>query len=129
MSPTLLDSSAVLAVLFGEPGRDRVAASIREAQISSVNMVEAISKLIDEGHDEYVAESIFRGLMLRVRDFSAGTAGIAARMRATTSTPRPVVGRPCLSSRSRRDRPSGDDRRPRLGRSGYRRRDSGDPLR
>ncbi len=106
MSPTLLDSSAVLAVLFGEPGRDRVAASIREAQISSVNMVEAISKLIDEGHDEYVAESIFRGLMLRVRDFSAGTAGIAARMRATTRHRGLSLGdRACLAEAAVTDLP------------------------
>lgn len=45
----VLDASAVLAVLFGEAGGDRVADHFGEAVLCSANLAEVISKLDDRG--------------------------------------------------------------------------------
>ena len=48
----VLDSSAVLAVIFGEPGADRVVALLDGARISAVNHQEVIAKQIDRNLPE-----------------------------------------------------------------------------
>lgn len=44
---TLLDASAVLALVRGEPGADRVQSRVHQARISSVNLGEVIAKFMD----------------------------------------------------------------------------------
>lgn len=51
MTEVVLDSSAVLARLFGEPGAEAVAAAIDSSFLSAANYAEIISKLIDKGFD------------------------------------------------------------------------------
>ena len=49
---TVLDASALLAYLLGEPGRERVRDALAtEALVGTVNLAEALSKLADGGHD------------------------------------------------------------------------------
>ena len=45
----ILDSSALLAVTMGEPGADKVLEIIDRAAISTVNLLEAFTKLIQKG--------------------------------------------------------------------------------
>ncbi|GHT98156.1 hypothetical protein FACS1894154_02980 [Betaproteobacteria bacterium] len=54
MADTVVDASAVLALLNAEPGAKRVAAALPGAIISTVNMTEVLTRLIDWGlsHDE-----------------------------------------------------------------------------
>lgn len=57
----VLDASALLALLNQEQGSDVVAASIPEAIISTVNLSEVISKLVDAGLPEAVTHrTVFR---------------------------------------------------------------------
>ena len=49
MNSVVLDASAVLAALYGEPGSDRVDEVLATALVSSVNAAEVISKLTERG--------------------------------------------------------------------------------
>ena len=50
-SQSVLDSSAILAVIFAEPGADKVADKTRGALLSTVNLVEVQTRLILRGSD------------------------------------------------------------------------------
>ena len=54
----VLDASALLCLLFDEPGADRVESVLHGAIISAANYAEVIGKLIDKGHspEEAVAD-------------------------------------------------------------------------
>lgn len=45
----VLDASAVLALIQGEPGGERVRAVVRQAALSSVNLTEVVTKLMSRG--------------------------------------------------------------------------------
>lgn len=62
-SGTLLDASALLALIFKEPGHERVAEAL-PAAISVVNLAEVVSKLRDRGvpSDEAAAIHLEAGL-------------------------------------------------------------------
>ena len=47
----VLDASALLCLLFDEPGADRVERALPEALISAANLAEVIAKLADRGLD------------------------------------------------------------------------------
>ena len=47
--PTVLDASAVLALLFEEPGADAVRAQLRTGVIGAANLAEVLAKLSDHG--------------------------------------------------------------------------------
>ncbi len=49
MSESVLDSSAVLALLLNEPGADKVKAVLPDAFLSAVNFAEVISRLCERG--------------------------------------------------------------------------------
>ena len=49
MADVVLDSSAILATLFGEPGGDLAKAAMKGACISAVICAEVLTKLIDQG--------------------------------------------------------------------------------
>ena len=46
---TVLDASAVLALLHDEPGAELVAAELQSASLGAANLAEVIGKLIDAG--------------------------------------------------------------------------------
>jgi ribonuclease VapC len=54
----VLDSSAILAAMLGEPGSDKVAAARPRARMSAVNYSEIIAKLVDEGLSPGQAEDV-----------------------------------------------------------------------
>ncbi|MFN8705916.1 MAG: VapC toxin family PIN domain ribonuclease, partial [Planctomyces sp.] len=49
MLEVVLDSSAVLALMFEEPGRDIVSAHRIGAMISTVNLGEVLTRLVERG--------------------------------------------------------------------------------
>lgn len=55
MIETVLDSSALLAMLFGEPGGDLVRASVSTSAMSAANLAEVVTKLVARGADENLA--------------------------------------------------------------------------
>jgi len=66
-----LDSSAILALLFGEPGGDRVAPVVGDAVISAVNLSEIVAKLIESGYRDDEAERAVDGFLPSVMPFDA----------------------------------------------------------
>jgi len=82
----VFDSSAVLAVLFDEPGAEQAIRWLEddEAVISSVNQAEVLAKLLDTGLSEADVAAIGQQLPLQVLPFSAQQARIAGNLRPAT---------------------------------------------
>ena len=79
MTSFVLDSSAVLASLFGEPGGDDVDVAIEESLLSAANYAEIITKLIDKGvspQDASDATSQLRCEVATVDEERAAAAGV-----------------------------------------------------
>jgi len=62
MADWVLDASAVLALMRGEPGADQVLAALPNAQLASVNAAEVVARLIREGVDADAARMMVVGL-------------------------------------------------------------------
>ncbi|MEX6508065.1 type II toxin-antitoxin system VapC family toxin [Jiella sp. M17.18] len=80
----MLDSSAVLAYLWSEPGSDDLASLIPDGRISSVNVVEVVSKLIDHGLTGEAAKLLLAGLDLATVPFDRIQAQLAGTLRTET---------------------------------------------
>jgi len=80
----VLDSSALLALLWDEAGSKDVAAVLDSAIMSAVNMAEVCSKLVDRGiHGESV-RSLLSDLPVRIIAFDEQQAFGAGELRAAT---------------------------------------------
>jgi len=66
----VFDSSAVLAVLYGEPGGDKIKQDLAGGIISAVNAAEIITVLIRKGAPFEDAEAVLRKTLLKVQDFT-----------------------------------------------------------
>lgn len=75
---TVVDTSAVLAILRAEPGADVAAASSRGAMLSAVNLVEFRSKAIELGADLDAAVALLARLEISIVPFTAAQAKVAA---------------------------------------------------
>lgn len=84
MTEWVLDSSAILAELFREPGFERVAAARPGAAISAVNYSEVIAKLIDEGLSPVEVEDVAEQLRLQVFEADKHRSTLAALLRQNT---------------------------------------------
>jgi len=86
----VLDASALLALLKGEPGAERVAEALeRGAYLSAVNLAEVLSKLADWGEDPAEAQARMAqvgllGAAAEVLPFTGEDALEVARLRALT---------------------------------------------
>ncbi|MGC8905556.1 type II toxin-antitoxin system VapC family toxin [Thermus sp.] len=86
----VLDASALLALLKGEPGAERVAEALeRGAYLSAVNLAEVLSKLADWGVDPAEAQARMAqvgllGAAVEVLSFTGEDALEVARLRALT---------------------------------------------
>lgn len=84
MARVVLDSSALLALLFQEPGADKVAEVLGHALMSTVNITEVLTEL----HDRKASPSDIagvRGLVDRIEvAYDLKQAALAAELRAAT---------------------------------------------
>ncbi|MFY7961300.1 MAG: type II toxin-antitoxin system VapC family toxin [Elsteraceae bacterium] len=98
MTAFVLDSSAVMAVMFGEPGQEKVVATLPGALLSTVNLSEIIAKLTMRGVNAQEAENAIRRLGVECLDFSAAQARIAGDLRSLTKSVGLSLGdRACLA--------------------------------
>lgn len=98
MTEAVLDASALLALLNGEPGSETVAAVVSEAVISSVNLSEVVAKLADHGMDERDLRGLIDGLGLSVVAFDEAQAYAAGLTRPSTRSVGLSLGdRACLA--------------------------------
>jgi len=83
---TVLDASALLAYLHGEPGSARVQRALtEEAIVSAVNLAEVLSKLADAGHDPEVVRDRVGVLPLDIVPFDDAQAVEGALLRTSTA--------------------------------------------
>jgi ribonuclease VapC len=80
----VLDASALLALLWSEPGSEAVAAVIEDAAVSAVNWAEIISKLQERGIDLDVARPMLNELPAAVLPFDREQAEAAGALRMET---------------------------------------------
>src|SRR5215218_5473291 len=84
MADVVLDSSAILARVLDERGREVVGAVIDGASVSAVNLIEVAQRLVDVGiEDTAVAETI-RALTCQVIELDAEVALAAGLLRCAT---------------------------------------------
>jgi ribonuclease VapC len=94
---SVLDASAVLALLNGEPGAE-IVASEPEPVISSVNLSEVVAKLAERGGTEPGIRVRLGDLRLDVRDFDSEAAYAAGLLRPLTRAQGLSLGdRACLA--------------------------------
>jgi ribonuclease VapC len=96
---TVLDASAVLALLYREPGHDQVADMLNGAVVSTVNWAEIVQKLAQRGHPApTVAIDAVRSLGVRVLPFTADDARRAGLLwQATRAAGLSLGDRACLA--------------------------------
>ena len=82
----VLDASALLAYLNGEPGAERVQKSIEQghAIMSSVNLAEVLSKCADQGMSSADQAALCAALPLEVSAFDTALALTSAALRSST---------------------------------------------
>lgn len=94
----VLDASALLCLLFREPGGEAVEALMAGARISAVNLSEVIAKLIDRGAPGGMVVSDLAELDLEVVAVDRRQAELAGLMREKTRTQGLSLGdRACLA--------------------------------
>lgn len=94
----VLDSSALLALLLGEPGAEQVAAVLDDARISAVNLAEVLTRFVDRGADPDEAGAQLLALHLAVEPVTAEQAVAMAALRPATRAAGLSLGdRACLA--------------------------------
>ena len=85
MSKAVLDASAILAVIFHEPGAEKLTEEILENAIAStVNLAEVQTKLVKKGYDPEVAWEDTLLFESAPEPFTVDQAKIAGSLIATT---------------------------------------------
>ena len=98
MGNVVLDASAVLAHLLGEPGGEGVEAVIANAVISAVNLAEVAQRLIETGASDAEALAVVENLPCDVASLDAAAAVQVALLRRATSVRGLSLGdRACLA--------------------------------
>ena len=77
MASSVLDASALLALLQGEPGAEAVAAIVGDAVVASVNLAEVLGKLLEFGQPRDAALRAIGQTAVQIVAFDGGM-GIAA---------------------------------------------------
>ena len=97
MTDVVLDASAVLALLLGEPGGEAVDATPGRAQLSTVNLTEVAQRLSDQWPDDLVI-GVLGELPCLVIDFDSAMAMRAGLLRRATRAKGLSLGdRACLA--------------------------------
>ncbi len=78
----VLDSSAVLAVIWNEPGSDKVLDQVDGAIISAVNLAEVLTKISDRGVDGKRARALLASLAIKSVSFDASQAETVSQLRS-----------------------------------------------
>ncbi len=79
---TVLDSSAVLALVHDEPGADQVAQALPGSMLSTINLAEVVFKLIDADIDASQLQTLLTTAGVTIEPFLAGDAEFAGAMRS-----------------------------------------------
>lgn len=98
MTLYVYDSSALLAIILGEPGADVANAKIANAMVSSVNLAEVFSRAEDKGIPVDKTERFLMGKEVQFVDFDADLARAVGTMRTETRSRGLSIGdRACIA--------------------------------
>ena len=100
MAGGVLDTSAALALIYDEPGANKVQAALPGASMSTVNVAELLTVLIRYGIPEPQAIGLLQRLGLTIRDFATDHAIVAARLHTVKAEARRISlgDRACLAT-------------------------------
>lgn len=84
MKETVLDATALLALLQEEPGAETVAEAIPQSSISAINLAEVVGKLVDAGMPEEAVRTALAGLGIEVIPFDEDLAYRTGLLRPLT---------------------------------------------
>jgi len=80
----VLDSSAILAVLWSESGSDLVLERVDGAVISAINYAEVLTKIADRGVDAKRAKALLASLAIETVGFDKTQAETVGQLRSQT---------------------------------------------
>jgi PIN domain nuclease of toxin-antitoxin system len=107
MARAVLDASAVIALLRGEPGAEAIAAYAGDALLSAVNLQEVVKALLLRGVDIPFAREMIDALHLEIRDHEIEDAYAAASLSEATAIFGAGLGdRSCLALAMREGLPA-----------------------
>ena len=103
----VLDSSAILAMMFGEPGGESVPSLLPDGSMSTVNLAEVVTGLVNRGGDPEGAAAAASQLPVGLVVLDRDVALAAGRLRANTVRFGLSLGdRVCLSLAGRLELPA-----------------------
>jgi ribonuclease VapC len=79
---SVLDASAVLALIHNEPGADRVALALADGVLGTVNLAEVIGKLVDANVDASDVRALLNAAGVTIEPLLADDAELAGAMRS-----------------------------------------------
>ena len=79
---TVLDASAVLALVHDEPGADQVAQALPGAILSAVNLAEVVGKLVDADVEARQLRTLLVSAGVTIGPFGADDAELAGALRS-----------------------------------------------
>lgn len=84
MRTLVLDASAVLALLLGEPGADRVKTALDDSVMTTVNLAEVVSHYARLGIERRDIEALLRPLPIRLAPIDTSLSYEAGMLRRVT---------------------------------------------
>lgn len=107
MADAVLDASAILAVIFDEPGREKAEQYLPDAKVSTVNIAEVAARLLSVGMPEPTVQTILDTLQLSIQPFDYRHALATANLRQPTKAAGLSLGdRACLALAGRHGLPA-----------------------
>lgn len=103
---TVLDASAVLALIHSEPGHDVVAAEIDGAVLGAANLAEVVGKLVDAGVDVSRLRELLSAAGVFVEPLTAADAELAGALRGLEGGRTLSLGDRCCLALTTRMTPS-----------------------
>ena len=98
MAECVIDASAILAILFDEPGRGAALEFVGSAAISTVTIAEVATRLADDGQEGADIREVINGFAFEVHAFDGNEAFACAALRSPTRAKGLSLGdRACLA--------------------------------